>query len=85
MSRKLVVIALFIVDMPEKPENSTAEQAGNQNSQPEARELTLTDKLNKRLLTSFLERINSTDTFNQSASSSSANGNSVDEDNDFDE
>lgn len=71
--------------MPEKPENSAGEQAGNPNLQTEARELTLTDRLNKRLLTSFLERINTTDTFNQSVPTSSANGNSVDEDNDFDE
>lgn len=71
--------------MPEKPENATGEQANNQNLQKEARELTLTDRLNKRLLTSFLERINTTDTFNQGIPPSNANGNRVDEDNDFDE
>lgn len=72
--------------MPEKPENSAGDQAGNQSSQTEVRELTLTDRLNKRLLTSFLERINTTSAFNQSAQSSFANGNNgVDEDNDFDD
>ena len=58
--------------MPEKPENSVGEKAENQNLQAEVRELTLTDRLNKRLLTSFLERINTTDTFNQSTPASTS-------------
>lgn len=71
--------------MPEKPENATGEQANNQNLQTEVRELTLTDRLNKRLLTSFLERLNASDTSIQGIQPSNANGNRVEEDNDFDD
>lgn len=60
----------------EKPEQQPEQQNGVENVQEEeevVRELSQTDRLNKRLLSSFLERMNSNDDLLQRFSSSNNN------------